>query len=320
MRAAGQRSGSRWRTVVRFAVPIVFLAVVAVGLVGALRTQDWSLAITLLQPDNLGLVGAAFAANSVAMVFSWLAWRALLVDLGGPVDTVTSARIYFVGFLAKFAPGRFWPLLANIRMGSAAGVTGPRMATVYVLSMVISSLVGLTVGLAAAPAVLGAATLALALAALPVAAGLIRPDLVNQAARGAARLFRRPAPQVAASNAGLRRSIVAQLFCWLAAGVQLWLLAIAQGASPLPALPIGVGAFALATVAGVAVVLAPDGLGVREGILLVALATVLPLPAAGIVVIASRLVCTLSEIAAAGAALLLAEVVKRRQYHYASAR
>ena len=219
---------------VRFAVPIVFLAVVAVGLVGALRTQDWSLAITLLQPDNLGLVGAAFAANSVAMVFSWLAWRALLVDLGGPVDTVTSARIYFVGFLAKFAPGRFWPLLANIRMGSAAGVTGPRMATVYVLSMVISSLVGLTVGLAAAPAVLGAATLALALAALPVAAGLIRPDLVNQAARGAARLFRRPAPQVAASNAGLRRSIVAQLFCWLAAGVQLWLLAIAQGASPLP--------------------------------------------------------------------------------------
>lgn len=168
------------------------------------------MALTLPQADNLWLVGAAFVANSVAMAFAWLSWRALLTDLGGPVGTVPSARIYFVGFLAKFAPGRFWPLLANVRMGGAVGVTGARMATVYVLSMVISSLVGLTVGLAAAPAVLGAATGALALAALPVA-----------------------------------------------------------------------------------VVLAPDGLGVREGILLVALAAVLPPPAAGIVVIASRLVCTL---------------------------
>jgi hypothetical protein len=316
MTAAGDgpaRSG--WRRVVRPVLLGVFLLAVLAGLAGALHGQNWSVLATLTTPRSLALAAAAFAVNSVAMFLSMVAWRALLVDLGGSgeqVSGVLSARIYYVGFLAKFVPGRLLPLLANIRMGRAAGVRPGRMATVYVLTMVISSLTGLTVGLLAAGA-FGGPGAALLLAALPVAAFAARPDLVNRAAGAAARLLRRPAPEARASDRGVRLAIAAQLLCWLAAGVQLWLLAIAQGAPAAAALPVCVGAFALGTVGGVVVVLAPDGIGVREAILLVALRTVLPLPAATGVVVASRLVCTLSEIAAAGVALAAAELVRRRQ-------
>lgn len=309
---------SRWRRVVRPVLLAAFLLAIAVGLAGALRGQNWSVLASLTAPRSLALAAAAFAANSVAMFLSMVAWRALLVDLGsdssggGQVSAVLSARIYYVGFLAKYVPGRLLPLLANIRMGRAAGVKAGRMATVYVLTMVISSLTGLTVGLLAAGA-FGGPGAALLLAALPVAAFAARPDLVNRAAGAAARLLRRPAPEARASGRGVRRSIAAQLLCWLAAGLQLWLLAIAQGAPAVRALPVCVGAFALGTVGGVVVVLAPDGIGVREAILLVALTTVLPLPAATAVVVASRLVCTLSEITAAGAALAAAELARRRQ-------
>ncbi|MDR7274883.1 lysylphosphatidylglycerol synthase domain-containing protein [Catenuloplanes atrovinosus] len=310
----------RWRAVLRAAAVLVFAVAVTAGLVTALRGQDWSVAARILTPGSVGLVAAAFAVNSVAMVFSWLSWRVLLVDLGGPVDTVTSARIFFVGFLAKFAPGRVWTLLANIRMGASAGVGAARMAAVYALTVVISTLTGLALGTVAGLAVLGRTALVLALAAVPVVVCLARPDLVNRGAGRLARLLRRPPPVMSASGRGVRWSIVAQTVCWVVAGVQLWLLAVAQGAPPLRTLPISIGAFALGTVAGVAVVLLPDGLGVREGVLLVALATVLPLPAAGVVTVASRLLCTLSEIAVAGVAVLVSEVVKRRQPHYANAR
>ena len=300
------------RRAVRPALVLAFLLAVAVGTAGALRALDWTSVRAIAEPSRIGLAASAFAANSVAMLLAMASWRALLLDLDPAVNRLTAARIFYVGFLAKFAPGRLWSLLANIRMGRTAGVMPARMATVYVLNLVVSALTGLTVGLVAAPAILGRPAAALVLAAAPVIACLIRPDLVNRWAGAAARSLRRPPPGTAASDRGVRHAIWAQAGCWLAAGVQLWLLAVAWGAPPLRSLPVCVGAFGLATVAGIAVVVAPDGLGVREGVLLVALAAVMPLPAAGAVAVASRLLCTLSELASAGVALLAVEVTRHR--------
>ena len=50
----------------------------------------------------------------------------------------------------------------------------------------------------------------------------------------------------------------------------------------------------------------PDGWGAREAILMLVLSSVLPWPAAGAVAVASRIICTASEVTVAGGALLLA--------------
>jgi len=89
-------------------------------------------------------------------------------------------------------------------------------------------------------------------------------------------------------------------------------LAILLGAHPLPALPACVGGFALAMLVSSVAVFLPDGWGAREVTMVIPLATVLPLPVAGIAAVASRLVTYASELAGAALATLLARLVERR--------
>jgi uncharacterized membrane protein YbhN (UPF0104 family) len=85
-----------------------------------------------------------------------------------------------------------------------------------------------------------------------------------------------------------------------------------MGAAPVRSLALCVGAFTLATSVGMLAIVIPDGLGVREAVLMAALAVVLPAPAAAVVALASRLVSTVSEVALGAAALTVAEVMVRR--------
>jgi uncharacterized membrane protein YbhN (UPF0104 family) len=107
--------------------------------------------------------------------------------------------------------------------------------------------------------------------------------------------------------------VALQTLSWLVSGLHLWLLAIAMGAPPVRSLALCVGGFGLATVVGLLAVVTPDGLGVREAVLLAVLATVLPVPAATIVALASRLVTTVGEVGLGGAALAVAELMQRRR-------
>ncbi|WFE20084.1 lysylphosphatidylglycerol synthase domain-containing protein [Solwaraspora sp. WMMD937] len=307
----------RWLRVANRVFVVGFIALLVVGLIAVLRTQDWAPVRELagsLDPVAVYLtVGGAFAVNCVGLVLGVLSWRALFVDLGARVDTWTAARIFFVGFLVKFVPGRFVALPVLVRMGKAVDVGPVRLASVFLLSWSIVALTGLTVGIAAGPSVAGGGMWWMAAAALPVAVLLIRPDLLDRGIRLAARVLRRPAPQVRASAGGVRRSILAQALSWIISGHHLWLLAVVAGAPAGRSYLICVAGFALATVTGLLVMVAPDGIGVREAVLALALASVMPLPLAGTVVLASRLVCVCSDIAVGAGGLLLAQYLHRRR-------
>ena len=125
------------------------------------------------------------------------------------------------------------------------------------------------------------------------------------------RVLRRPAPVARVSDRGVRRAVLVQVLAWLLGGVQLWALALAMGAAPGRSFLLCVGAFSLGAVAGMLAVFTPEGVGVREVVLLAALGVTMPLPVAGVVVLVSRLVVTLSELATAGVVLLCAELRRR---------
>jgi glycosyltransferase 2 family protein len=310
--AAEAAAPRRWRHLLRVLLAVVFVAAVGGAVAVTLRGQDWSVLATLTTPRAAVLAVGALLANGTALLLTMVSWRELLTDLGAPTTLRDGARIFFVGFVAKFVPGRVWTLLANIHLGRAAGIAPAQMTATFVLSMVVSMLTGLTGGLIAAPVVLGVKALWLVPPCLLLVACVVRPDLVNQFARLLTRLLRRPAPASRASDRGLRRSITIQLTSWGVAGLHLWLLALAAGAPPVRSFAVCVGAFGLATVLGSVVIFVPDGVGVREVLLIGALTTVMPLPSASAVVLVSRLVCTLSELLCAGIALLSTLPSRRR--------
>lgn len=320
---AGSRSGGLLR---RTLTAVLFLGMAA-AVAWFVRGQDWSVLATSMRgrsPESFAMwIGLALLANVAALLASLLAWWSMLsaasadvaprTDGGGGLTVVGASRIFFVGQFAKYVPGKVFGLVLSVRMGQAMGVPPARTATAWLLTLVIGLLTAAAAGMVAGPQVLGGSQLWLVSASLvPLVALLVRPRLVNDAATWVARLRKRPPPAVTLPGRVIRRNVLVQAVSWLFGGVHLWCLAMALGAPAARSLPLCVGAFALGATAGVFAFFTPDGLGVREVILVSALGTVLPLPAAAAVAVVSRLVVAVSELVTGGVGLAVTEVLRRR--------
>ncbi|GAA2349130.1 glycosyltransferase [Dactylosporangium salmoneum] len=314
--ALGAAAARGWWRRANQAFAALFAVALAVGLALFLAAQDWApardLAGRLGTARVAGVLGLAALVNAVGLALGLVSWRALFADLGARVSGWTSSRLFFVGFLTKFLPGRFIALPVLLRMGKEVDVGPVRLAGLFGLSWGVVALTGLTVGIAAGPGLAGARFGWLLLAAVPVVALLVRPGLFNAALAWALRVARRPPPALVASDRGMRRALTAQTLSWIVSGHHLWLLAVVAGAPPAASYLVCIGGFAAGAVAGVVVLVAPDGLGVREAVVMVGLVTVLPLSVATSVALASRLVCSLSEMAVGSGGLLAAELMHRR--------
>ncbi|GAA2148115.1 lysylphosphatidylglycerol synthase domain-containing protein [Glycomyces algeriensis] len=291
---------------------IVVMAAVVVAVAAAMRGQDWSAALAFASGEHVPQIVLAGLINLVGLVLGMLAWRAIVNGAGEPVPVRDAANIFFAGMLVKYLPGRLWTLFVNMRMGTEVGVGPARMAGVYVLNIGVMITTGMLAGLLAAPAAFGPRGWWVLLAAVPGLVLFVRPALVNRAAALTTKIVRKPAPP-AYSGRSIRASLLYQTVSWLVTGHHLWVLALAAGADPWRSYLLCVGLFGLALVVGSLVVIVPDGLGVREGILVAALTLVLPLPMAGAVAVTSRAVATLGEVASAAVVYAWATRARRKR-------
>ncbi|MGX2993057.1 lysylphosphatidylglycerol synthase domain-containing protein [Streptomyces sp. JNUCC 64] len=300
---------SRRSRVLRALAAVVLLGATALAVGGSLKGAGAELSAAVGSPGGIALLGAAVLANAAGLVLSMLSWRVLVADGDTRLPMPAAARIFFIGVISKFIPGRIWGVLAHLQLGRDAGVAPERMLSGFGLGLVIGIATGAGAGLLVAPVVLGAYAWAFAPLVVLAVAAYVRPGWVNRLVAFALRLARRPAVEPGSPRA-VRRSILLALASWGVSGLHLWALVVLFGAPAGPSLAVSVGGFALATVAGSLAFVLPDGIGARELVLLAPLAAVMPLSAATAAVIASRLVCVLSEVAATGAALLWARLAR----------
>jgi hypothetical protein len=274
-------------------------------------SQRHVLARDLKQLDA-GSVAAAWACLLAGLGLSMLSWRAVLVDLGSSLPVPTAARIFFVGQLGKYLPGSVWPLLTQMQMGKDAGVPRARMGAGGLVALGLSVVSGLLVGLLALPALLsdgaGVVYAVAAVLLLVVGAVVLHPAVLNRVLALGLRVARRSPLETPLTGRGTVAATAFLLGCWLLYGAQMWLLVHAVGGRGASALPLSVGSFALASTLGLLFVIAPAGAGVREVVLVLGLSPVLSAGQATTVAVVSRLLVTLADAAAAGAALLVARL------------
>ncbi|MFI2380356.1 lysylphosphatidylglycerol synthase domain-containing protein [Streptomyces sp. NPDC018964] len=249
------------------------------------------------------LAGSA-AVNLAGLALSMASWRSTVTGLGSPLSWGPTCQIFGATVLGKYLPGPFWSALAGVHLGRRHGVTTQRMVTAYVLNSVVVLLTAAVVGALAAPRVMGDGAWWLLPVALALAALLRKPGVIVRAAGRAARLLRRPVPDLRVADGDLRRAVVWEVLSWLVGGAHLWMIAVVLGAPVTESLALCVGGFALAAAAGAAALVVPGGAGVREVVLMVVLTADLPWAQAGAAALASRVCCTVTEIVGAGAALL----------------
>ncbi|MDQ7810303.1 hypothetical protein Q5425_41820 [Amycolatopsis sp. A133] len=250
--------------------------------------------------------GRFAAAVAIAAAGGWLGmagWRALLTAFGCRLATPVAAKVYFVAGLGRYLPGGLWPAVAHADLARKLREPPGLLASAFLASVLVSTVAGLAVGSVAVPALAAVQPVWWVVVPMLVAGLLVigTPPLTRLAAaivrRRTGKTVVLPGPRAVFGALGLMAA------GWLLAGLHLVVLTEGLPVGGLPGTAVLAGGFALASVAGVLVVVLPAGLGAREAVLGLVLNAVLagPSMSAIVAVVAmSRLVVTAADLLAAG--------------------
>lgn len=283
--------------------PWVRRAFVAVALAGVAYAiwRDWGPITLALRRLPVANVLAALGVGVLYIVCTMVSWRAVLTDLGSKLPFRAASELFFISQLGKYVPGGVWHMVAASELGLDRGI--PRRRSLSAVA--VSVMVGVAAGLVAAVPMVTVRSVpggGWVWVALPVAVVLLAPPVLNRLLALAMRLVRLDPLEHPMTTRGITASAGWALLGWGVVGVQVWLLGVGLGLDrSVSSLLLVIGAYAIAWIVGFAVVVAPAGLGLRELVLGVLLAASLPAGSAVVLVLVTRLLQTVVDVALAGA-------------------
>ena len=283
------------------------LLAVAVGLaVYGLASQWPQVHAALAKLAAYDVAGAAVCVLA-GLGCMFLAWRALLADLGSPLPLPAAIRVMFIGQLGKYVPGAVWALAAQVELARDYDVPRRRSATASLVGMATT----LVVALIAAGVMLPLTSAHAAghywwvLAITPLAAVCLHPKIIESGLNLALRVLRQPPLEESVSGAGMARALAWTALGWLCFGAHAWfLISVFAGASP-HVFALSLGGYALAWSVGFLIIFFPGGIGPREIALVAVLAPVMSSASALVVALASRVVMTIGDLFWAGVGLTI---------------
>jgi len=285
---------------VAFALAALLLLILA-------TMRQWDDFVAAVAELDATAVTVSFAAVLAALVLNMLAWREAMAAVDIHVSLAASARVFYLSQLGKYVPGSVWPVVAQMELTRDTGVSRVRGATGAIVAMVVG--VATSSAVASTLLVLPHAEIRSrywwVVAVVPVVGAALHPAVLRRLLAPLFRVTRR-SPQLPTLNgAALLRATAWSAGMWLALGAHAYVLTERLASPRTAPFLIVTGAMAFAWVVGFLVVLAPAGLGVREGALTLALATVVPTSGALALAVVSRVLMTLGDAAAAGVVILL---------------
>lgn len=285
----------RWLDLVRVVVALLVSFAVAVAV-----WRNWADVSGHLREIAPGTLVVAFLLALLAPVFSLLGWRVLLADLGTRLALPPSASVFFVGQLGKYLPGSVWSVVAQADLGSRLGVPRRRMGVVGLLSIMLSVITGAILGVPAVPSLLARSEEFRWWWFLPALLLLLLlwPRLLNRGIAQLLRLLRREPLEHRLTTPAIALTAMWFVLAWGGAGSSVFVLAHAMAPdASLGALVVtSVCGFTLASAIGMFSVIVPAGVGVRDGILALLLAALMPFPAAFAIVVISRFFSVVADV------------------------
>lgn len=282
--------GDRWW---RWLQAIAGLAIIA--FVVRYLVRNWTAIRTEPVQWDINVGWLALYLLVVLATFALLAesWRRMLAGWGARLAFVEAARVWVLSSMGKYLPGKVWSLAGMAMLAERRGIS-PVTATASALLLQVVSLgtgallVGAT-GVATLESHRPGAKVALVVIVLGSIAALVvalSPPFARRLRNALGRMRRtgaprgagegeqggmndaEPAQRVTPSIGAVGFGVAANLVAWGAYGFALWCLA--QGLLPAANLAFrdAIGGFAGSYIAGLLFLLAPGGLGVREGVLL----------------------------------------------------
>ena len=265
---------------------------------------------------DLPLLAVAALLSLIAVISYGAVWPVILRRIGAPVPK-DSVRMFLQSQLGKYVPGSVWHYAGRVGLAKARGV-GVRLTLVSLgVEVAASTLAAGLVGLFVLPLAL-ALPLATALWALVVVLGLgarrgarLLDPVVDAVLWVAERVVRVPRAEMAPAIRAVPVTAAFYLPVWALYGGAFWLTGRALFPIPAGDVVYFTAAFALGWIAGMVVVFAPGGIGVREAVLVALLAPRVGHTEAIVVAAASRILLTGADLVGGGGALALSSLKRR---------
>jgi uncharacterized membrane protein YbhN (UPF0104 family) len=301
------RVTDRRRLVVR-AVAVVLSVLVVAGLVAALR-RDGPAALEAWRTAEVrwGWVALATVCGLAGHAAAAFGWRRLLRDLGLRVPYGWVLRVVLVSNLGRYLPGgKAWQMGIVGVMSTEQGLPALVVAGSSLLHGIVGMAVGAILLLPLGGALFGGAASLFALALAGVAALIALPAILRLFPRVRAAAARRLTGIDTVRGATMWTLVWTAAAGWCAWGFALYALAWALLPAPSPAPASFMAAWIGPFLAGLLAVVAPAGVGVREGAMQTALTAIGLAPSAALLLtLASRIWVTVVEVVPAALLLLV---------------
>lgn len=298
MSAPARRARKRVLDVLRIGFLLLVLVVVAIAL-----RSNWEEVRGDLRRIGPVTLLAATALSLLSPFFTVLGWRVLMADLGSRLHIAPASGVFFVGQLGKYLPGSVWSVVVQTDMAARLGVPRRRTAVVGLLCIALSALTGMIAGLPALPVLLTRGEAVIPwwslLLIIGVLGALLWPPVLNRGIRTLLRLLRREPLEHDLTHAAVGLSSLWFTSSWLTGGLAVWVMArnvAPDDADASRLLLVAVSGYLLAAGIGMFSIVVPAGVGVRDGVLALLLATQMPFSAATAVVVVARFLTVLADV------------------------
>jgi hypothetical protein len=300
---AGAVPASSWRsrlfTLARIAIAVAILASVGVAI-----ARSWPDVRGTLAHLGPVAVAASVVFACLGMMAAVMSWRAVMRALDVDVAPVPAGQIYLVGQLGKYLPGSVWAFVLQMELAHREGVERARAFVGSLVTAGIGVVAALVVGVALLPSIgeIDPQVSALVVALLVVALVCVHPRVLSWLVDTFLRVIRRQPLGHRMSWSGIGAALGWAIVALVLLGTHLYVLVEPVSSAGPAGWVRCVAGFGLAMTVSLLAFLVPSGLGVREAIIVGALA---PFATSGVALglaLASRVVLTVTEVLVAGIA------------------
>ena len=291
---------------------------IAVFFLYKVKDYNWQILTADAARWNYWLLAVSFLGFILQELSFGLIWQSVLKRLGYRLDLRVCLRIYLASEFVRYIPGNVWHVLMRVLWTGKYGVPRPiafasmtvELITKLAAGAIVFALSLLFWGSANALGSLFQSSLILVIGGVSFIALLVvlHPRILNGLLNLALGILKRDPVMLSLCYRDIL--LVTLMWCasWFVAGCAFYVMLLALWpATPLAALPVCIGIYAIAWDFGFVTFITPSGLGFRELAIGVLFALALPfVPGAVVAVIAllSRVVSTLAELLCVSVAYL----------------
>jgi uncharacterized membrane protein YbhN (UPF0104 family) len=209
-----------------------------------------------------------------------LSWRLILRGLGEDLPTIRCMAIMTVTQLGKYAPGKVWFTLGRMTLAKREGIPEDKSLVSVAVEIgfaLLAAILLFAVAVMALPRSLVPRQVYWLFALVPLCLLVVAPPILNRLLRFLLPRLKRPVFELRLSYPQLLALLGLYVLDWTVQGIGCFVLIRSfYPALPLSSLPILLGGYSISWILGFIVLIAPAGLGVREGIYTLILRLALP--------------------------------------------